>query len=54
MEKISDEKLNAMINYEAYSIDWNKEKNQDTTDHEQQYRILKELRERLEADKKRN
>ena len=49
VERISDEKLNAMINNASYSIDWNKEKNQDTTDHEQQYSILKELKERRET-----
>lgn len=52
VERISDEKLNAMINNASYSIDWNKEKHQDTTDHEQQYSILKELKECREADKK--
>jgi len=50
VERISDEKLNEMINNASYSIDWNKEKNQDTTDHEQQYSILKELKERRDIE----
>lgn len=52
MERISDQQLNAMINNEAYSIAWNKEKNQDAKAHERQYSILQELKECRKADNK--
>lgn len=56
MDRISDERLNAMINNVAYSVEWNKSKGQNdvAAKYQEQYEILKELKERREAEQSGN